>query len=335
MELYLDSVKIDEINEANSLGYLTGLTTTPTFMFRDGIKDIDAAILEISRMVNILQVEAMGNSSEEIIDEAERLIKLGLDIKKTVFKIPISLEGTKACKRLIDKGLMVNLHLVYTLQQAYMAFCAGATYVCPLVGRLQDQGHDALGLVEDCVKVVEKYNYHSKVMFSSVRHLEHVKNALNIGAHACTIPWSVMKLLTENHFTRIGTEEFIRHTNLLNTKVKDLVRKNNTLLSSSATIAEALLEMTKSKVGAVIAINNQKSIHRIFTDGDLRRIMEEKQGNILNIKLSELKTNKPHSISSNVSLLDAHTKFKETKVDTLVVMDGEVVLGLLDIQDII
>lgn len=335
MELYLDSVKIDEIKEATALGYLTGLTTTPTFMFRDGIKDIDSTILEISRMVQILQVEALGKNSGEIIDEAQRLIQLGLDPKKTVFKIPISLEGTKACKILIDKGLMVNLHLIYTLQQAYMGFSAGATYVCPLVGRLQDQGHDALGLIKDCVDVVDKYHYQSKIMFSSVRNIEHVKNALNLGAHACTVPWPIMKSLTENHFTRIGTEEFLRHTLLLNTKVKDIARHNNILLRSSATLAQALLEMTKSKTGAVLAVNSNKSLHRIFTDGDLRRIMETKRDNILDIKLSELEPNSPQSIDCEETLLDAQKKFKEVKVDTLVVKDGDEIIGLVDIQDVI
>jgi TalC/MipB family fructose-6-phosphate aldolase len=335
MELYLDSVKIDEIKDANALGYLTGLTTTPTFMFRDGIKDIDATILEISKMVNILQVEAMGKNAEEIINEAQRLIKLGLNPKKTVFKIPISLEGTKACRILVDKGLMVNLHLIYTLQQAYMAFCAGATYVCPLVGRLQDQGHDALGLVKDCVNVVEKYHYQSKIMFSSVRNIEHVKNALNIGAHACTVPWPIMKALTDNHFTRIGTDEFLRHTHLLNTKVKDIVRRNHVILETSATLADALLEMTRSRTGAVLAVNSDKSLYRIFTDGDLRRTMETKGGNVLAMKLSDLEPNSPQSIPSETSLLDAQKKFKEVKVDTLVVKEEDEIIGLVDIQDVI
>jgi len=335
MELYLDSVKIDEIKEAMSLGYLTGLTTTPTFMFRDGIKDIDGAMLEISKMVNILQVEALGKNADEIIAEAHRLVNMGLNPKKTVFKIPISLEGTKACKKLIDQGLMVNLHLVYTLQQAYMAFSAGATYVCPLVGRLQDQGHDALGLVKDCVDVVAKYHYQSKVMFSSVRHIEHVKNALTIGVHTCTIPWNVMKQLTENHFTKIGTDEFFRHTNLLSTTVGDITRRESTIVNASSTLANALIEMTKSKIGAVIVLNNDKSLHRIFTDGDLRRTMETKHGNVLDIKFSELDSNSPFSISADDSLLDAQKRFKETKVDTLVVKDGNEILGLLDIQDVI
>jgi TalC/MipB family fructose-6-phosphate aldolase len=335
MELYLDSVKIDEIKDATALGYLAGLTTTPTFMYRDGIKDIDGTILEISHMVNILMVEALGNSAGETVNEALRLVSLGLDPKKTVFKIPISLEGTKACKMLVDKGLMVNLHLIYTVQQAYMAFCAGATYVCPLVGRLQDQGHDALGLIKDCVNVVEKYHYQSKIMFSSVRNIEHVKNALNLGAHACTIPWPVLRSLTENHFTKIGTDEFLRHTNLLSTKVIDITRKKNVTLAASASVAEALLEMTKSKVGAVLALNSEKSIHRIFTDGDLRRILETKGENIMDIKLADLPPNNPQCISPDECLLDAQKKFKEVKVDTLVVKDGDEIIGLVDIQDVI
>ena len=335
MELYLDSVKIDEIKEANALGYLTGLTTTPTFMFREGIKDIDATMVEISHIVNILQVEALGSNADEIIDEAHRLIQLGLDPKKSVFKIPVSLEGTKACNKLHHEGLMINLHLVYTLQQAYMAFAAGATYVCPLVGRLQDQGHDALSLIADCVEVVEKYNYHTKIMFSSVRHIEHVKNALHAGAHACTIPWPVMKSLTDNQLTRIGTEEFFRHTNLMYTRVGDIIRKNNVILNDSSTIRDAVLEMTKSKTGAILAVNCDNKLHRIFTDGDLRRILESKNGNIMDIKLSELEPNTPQSISANASLYEAQAKFKEAKVDNLVVNDGDVILGLVDIQDII
>ncbi len=175
MELYLDSTNLSEIEEAFELGFLYGLTTTPTFMHRDGITDIDGTILKLSKMVPVLQIEAMGENAEDIIKEAKRLLKLGLNKEKTVFKIPISLEGAKACKKLIDDGLMVNLHLVYTVQQAYIAFSAGATYVCPLVGRLQDQGHDALDLIDQCVKAVSKYGYNTKVMFSSVRRRSAVR----------------------------------------------------------------------------------------------------------------------------------------------------------------
>src|SRR5688572_8117328 len=125
MELYLDSVDFKEIEQAFKLGFLTGLTTTPTFMHRHGITDIDGAIVKLSGMVPVLQVEALGDTPEDILKEAERLLALGLDKNKTVFKIPVSNVGVTACKLLRDKGLLVNIHLVYTLNQAYMAMAAG------------------------------------------------------------------------------------------------------------------------------------------------------------------------------------------------------------------
>lgn len=335
MELYLDSVNRQEIEAASQLGYLTGLTTTPTFMHRDGITDIDGAILDISKMVNILQVEALGDTAEEAVAEAHRLIDLGLDPKKTVFKIPISLEGTRACKMLIDQGLQVNLHLVYTLQQAYMAFAAGATYVCPLVGRLQDQGHDALGLVKQCVEVTQKYNYSSKVMFSSVRYVEHVKNALNLGVHTITVPWRVLKALTENHFTQIGTQQFVDHTRMLTKKVYEITHSKDIIISHNSTIMEALVLMTRSKMGAILALNEKGQIHRIFTDGDLRRLMEQNQDSPLKLKLSDLPANNPITIDAGAPLQEAATAIKKAKVDSIVVLDKGMPKGLVDVQDLI
>lgn len=334
MELYLDSVNFKEIEEASKLGYLTGLTTTPTFMFREGIKDVDAAMVKLAGMVDILQVEALGNNADEVVAEAERLISIGLPSNRTVFKIPVSLEGTRACRILVNKGYMVNLHLVYTLQQAYMSFAAGATYVCPLVGRLQDQGHDALGLVDQCVDVVEKYGYQSKVMFSSVRYVEHIKNALNLGVHACTVPWKVMKQLTENHFTDIGTRQFEEHTYLITSKVITKTRTDDVFMDSGQKVLDALITMSRSKTGAVLVMKD-KSLHRIFTDGDLRRLLQEKGNDLLQMKLSELPSNAPLSISATDTLQDALELVKKEKLDCLMVMEEGRPLGIIDIQDII
>jgi transaldolase len=213
MELYLDSADIKEIDEAFKLGFLTGLTTTPTFMHRGGVTNIDKMILDLAKKVPILQVEALGETAEEVVKEAKRQLKMGLKKETTVFKIPVSLEGLRACRMLRNEGIMVNVHLVYTIQQAYMAMQAGASYVCPLVGRLQDQGHDALALVEQCVRAVNYYGYDTKIMFSSVRTVEHVRNAVDLGVHTITVPWKLMKQLTDNHFTAIGTQAVLQgHT---------------------------------------------------------------------------------------------------------------------------
>jgi transaldolase len=335
MELYLDSIKIEEVREANRLGFLAGLTTTPTFMHREGIKDVDSTIAELSKMVKLLHVEAMGDSSERIIGEAQRILDLGLDKERTVFKTPVSIEGVKACKGLIEKGIKVNIHLVYTLQQAYMGFCAGATYVCLLVGRLQDQGQDALKLVEQCVNTVEKYNYPTRIMFSSVRNIEHVKDALNTGAHACTIPWNIMKQLPQNHFTQLGIQQFTEHNEMLTMKASDLLIDEKVFLNYNASVLDGLMLMTESRIGAVIILDDKGEIYRIFTDGDLRRSIKANHGDILHKRFSELKRNSPVSVDSNCCLSDVIEVFRTREVDNLVVTENQKPKGLVDIQDLI
>lgn len=334
MELYLDSANLNEIEEGFKLGFLNGLTTTPTFMQREGITDIDATIVKLSRMVPVLQIEALGNTAEEVLAEAERQLALGLEVKKTVFKIPVSLEGVRACKLLRSRGYLVNVHLVYTLQQAYMAMHAGASYVCPLVGRLQDQGHDAIALVEQCVKAVNHYGYDTKIMFSSVRHAEHVRNAINVGVHTITVPLKVLKQLTENNFTTVGTEQFIMDTRLMMVKVKEAINGVNPLVAEDTVISDAIIKMTEFNFGAITVTKKDGSIRGVFTDGSLRKLIMEKGRDILNKKLSDLDYRDPITIDGNVLLNDANGLFKKTKVDTIVVTNEGKPVGMLDIQDL-
>ncbi|MBS1636286.1 MAG: CBS domain-containing protein [Bacteroidetes bacterium] len=333
MELYLDSANLKEIEEGFKLGFLNGLTTTPTFMQKEGITDIDGTIVKLSKMVPVLQIEALGNTAEEVLAEAERQLALGLDPKKTVFKIPVSLEGVRACKLLRDKGYLVNVHLVYTLQQAYMAMHAGATYVCPLVGRLQDQGHDALALVQQCVDAVDLYGYDTKIMFSSVRHTEHVRNAINVGVHTITVPLKVMKQLTENNFTTLGTEQFIVDTRLMTVRVKEAINGVNPLVKADTNIAEAIVKMTEFGFGAITVVNADGSVKGVFTDGDLRRYITKDGRDVLNKKLGDLTYGAPISIDANVLLNEAGALFKKTNVDTILVTENGKPTGMLDIQD--
>lgn len=334
MELYLDSANLKEIEEGFKLGFLNGLTTTPTFMQREGITDVDATIVKLSKMVPVLQIEALGDTAEEILKEAKRQLALGLDAKKTVFKIPVSLEGVRACKMLRNEGLLVNVHLVYTLQQAYMAMQAGATYVCPLVGRLQDQGHDALALVQQCVSAVNHYKYNTKIMFSSVRNIEHVRNAINLGVHTITVPLKILKSLTENNMTSLGTDQFIHDTRLMTVKVKDAIRNSNPLVDAHANLTDAIVKMTEYGFGCITIVNKDGSVKGVFTDGDLRRLLPKEGRNILNHKMSDFTYNAPVSIDADALLNDAAQIFKKTNVDTILVTSNGKPVGMLDIQDL-
>ena len=334
MELYLDSANLKEIEEGFKLGFLNGLTTTPTFMQREGITDIDGMIVKLSKIVPVLQIEALGDTAEDILKEAQRQLDLGLDINKTVFKIPVSLEGVRACKMLRDHGMMVNVHLVYTLQQAYMAMQAGATYVCPLVGRLQDQGHDALDLVAQIVEAVDHYGYNTKVMFSSVRTMEHIRNALNLGVHTITVPLKIMKQLTENHFTTVGTDQFIQDTRLMTVRVKEALNGINPIVDGNTNLAEAIVKMTEYGFGAITVVNADGSLKGVFTDGDLRRKLTEAGRDVLSKNIGDFTYNQPIAIEGGSLLNEAAGLFKSTKVDTILVTENGKPIGMLDIQDL-
>jgi len=334
MELYLDSADLKEIEDAFKLGFLDGLTTTPTFMHRGGVTDVDALIIKLSKMVPVLQIEALGNTAEEVVKEAHRQLKLGLDPKKTVFKIPVSLEGVRACKMLRDQDLLVNVHLVYTLQQAYMAMKAGATYVCPLVGRLQDQGHDALDLVSQCVFAVDHYGYNSKIMFSSVRNAEHIRNAINVGVHTITVPWKLMKGLTDNNLTTLGTDQFIEHTRLVTMRVRDVISDINPVVNAGTALNDALVKMTEYGFGAITIVDGEGNVKGIFTDGDMRRALQKDGSDVLKKKMSDFTYGTPFTVGQDDALTVANDIFKQKHVDTILVVDGKKPIGMIDIQDL-
>ena len=335
MDLYLDSVDFDEIEQALEFGFIKGLTTTPTFMHRHGIKDIDSAIVKLSGMVPELQVEALGETPDSIINEAKRILALPLK-QEPVFKVPISNEGLIACQRLTAKGHRVNVHLIYTLNQAYMAIEAGAAFVCPLAGRLQDQGHDAIKLYEQCVEVINKHNYQSKVMFSSVRYPEHVRQALLAGVHVCTAPFNVINRLCDISLTAAGTAQFWEHTQLMTQSVGSLMRPENPICMTSDTLASAMVKMTESRLGAVTLVDSEGNIAGVFTDGDLRRRLQENGEKILTKTIEEIGFSRnPITIEQDASLDQAVKLFKESQVDSIVVMEGNQPSGHLDIQDLV
>jgi len=335
MELYLDSANPNEISAAFNLGIFYGLTTTPTFLQRQGVANVDAWLLETSKHVPVIQVEALGASASEIVAEAHRLLALGMPRETTVFKIPVSLHGVEACARLSKEGIMTNVHLIYTPQQAYMAMNSGATYVCPLVGRLQDQGTDALALVDSIVAFKERHGYASKVMFSSVRHSEHVRNAMDLGVDAVTVPWSVAQQLPNNHLTSLGTAQFDEDHRRMTVRVADVLRPDQAILSPDTPVRDALVAMTVSGLGAVVLAEQGRAVG-LFTDGDLRRLME-RQGTLdVHASLRSAHALKaPHAVASSDLLNDAYRRFAETKVDQLLVEDESgKALGLIDIQDL-
>jgi signal-transduction protein with cAMP-binding, CBS, and nucleotidyltransferase domain len=184
--------------------------------------------------------------------------------------------------------------------------------------------------------VIDRYGYESKVMFSSVRHAEHVRQAMLAGVHVCTMPFSVMKNLCENTLTALGTAQFREHTALMTMRVKDVIRESNPVCDTSETLSSAMVKMTESRLGTVTLVDRSGEVAGVFTDGDLRRKLQSSGRTILDKKLSEIGfSTSPITVDREALLNDAVRIFKKNEVDSIVVVDGKKPVGVLDVQDLI
>jgi transaldolase len=207
MKFFLDTANLDQIQEAAGWGILDGVTTNPTLVSRES-EPFEALIKKICAAVpGPVSVESVSTQADDIIAEARELAKLAENV---VVKIPIHVEGLKALKVLAGEGIHVNTTLVFNAMQAMMAAKAGARYVSPFVGRLDDIGHDGLDLVEQIVTIFNNYGFETEVIVASVRHPLHVVEAALMGADIATIPFSSFEKLLKHPLTDIGIERFLR-----------------------------------------------------------------------------------------------------------------------------
>jgi transaldolase len=206
MQFFLDTANIDQIKEAASWGILDGVTTNPSLLSKEEGKFEDI-IKEICRVVpGPVSVECVSTKTAEIITEARELSKLADNV---VIKIPIFLDGLKAIKVISEEGIQVNTTLVFSPNQALLAAKAGARYVSPFIGRLDDITHDGMELVEQILVILDTYGFNTEVIAASIRHPRHVIEAAMMGADIATIPFGVLDKLIKHPLTDLGMDKFL------------------------------------------------------------------------------------------------------------------------------
>ncbi len=207
MKFFIDTANVEEIKKAWGLGVIDGVTTNPSLISKEG-KDPIELLKEICSIVNgPVSAEAVSMISDEMVKEAEILSKIHENI---VVKIPMIEEGLKAVKRLSAMGIKTNVTLIFSPIQALLAAKAGATYVSPFVGRLDDISHSGMEIVSDMVEIFGNYMFDTEVIVASVRNPLHVVEAAKMGAHIATIPYSVIIQLIRHPLTDIGIERFLK-----------------------------------------------------------------------------------------------------------------------------
>jgi transaldolase len=205
MKIFIDTANLEQIREVDSWGILDGVTTNPTLVAKES-GDFKTNIRKICEVVGgPVSVEAMSVNANDIVKEARELARIHLNV---VIKIPMTEEGLKATSALSKEGVKVNMTLVFSSNQALLAAKAGAAYVSPFVGRLDDIGQDGMDLISEIMDILDNYDFGTEVIVASVRHPIHVAQAARMGAHIATIPYDVLKKMFKHPLTDIGIERF-------------------------------------------------------------------------------------------------------------------------------
>jgi len=206
MKIFIDSADLSEIKEAAALGVLDGCTTNPSLLAKVGRK-IDTAIPEICEVVDgPVSAEVVATTYEEILTEGRKLAKLH---KNVVVKVPLIADGIRAVKTFTKEGVKTNVTLCFSATQAMLAAKAGATYISPFLGRIDDVSGEGMELIEQIVQIYSNYDFETQVLAASIRSPLHVLQASMIGAHCGTMPLSVIKQLLNHPLTDIGLEKFL------------------------------------------------------------------------------------------------------------------------------
>ncbi|MCU5378927.1 fructose-6-phosphate aldolase [Bacillus cereus] len=206
MKFFIDTANINEIKEANALGVLAGVTTNPSLVAKEGV-DFHERIREICSVVEgPVSAEVISLESDKMIEEGKELAKIAPNV---VVKVPMTTEGLKAVKAFSDLGIRTNVTLVFSAVQALLAARAGATYVSPFLGRLDDIGHNGMDLIRQIAEIFAIHGIETEIIAASVRHSVHVTEAALNGSHIATIPANVIASLVKHPLTDQGIERFL------------------------------------------------------------------------------------------------------------------------------
>lgn len=207
MKLFIDTANVEEIKKANDMGIICGVTTNPSLIAKEG-RVFEQVVREITQIVDgPISAEVISLDSEGMIREAVELAKIH---KNIIVKIPMTEEGLKAVKVLHKEGIKTNVTLIFSAGQALLAARAGATYVSPFVGRLDDIGQDGMELISEIVDIFNNYDIDTEIIAASIRHPIHVTKAARIGCHIATVPFKVLMQLVKHPLTDKGIDQFLK-----------------------------------------------------------------------------------------------------------------------------
>jgi len=216
MKFFIDTANLDEIKEAASWGVLDGVTTNPTLLAREGVEPYKR-IKEICKVVpGPVSAEIVSTEHKKMVTEAKKVAKIAENV---VIKVPLTVDGVKAMVTLSELGIKTNATLVFSSNQALLAAKAGATFVSPFIGRLDDASHVGMDLIREIVAIYDNYDFDTEVLVASIRNPLHIVDAAMTGADVVTVPFSVIQLMVKHPLTDVGLKKFLSDWDVLQKKI--------------------------------------------------------------------------------------------------------------------
>jgi transaldolase len=333
MEYYLEATDNKELKEAAESGICAGINAHIDLM-RSVHEDAVHVVSDLSSQFAQTHIAVAGQKAHELIHETHKLLHNGLVSETMVFRFAATYEGIQACKKLQADNISVHLESIGSMQQAWLAMEAGATWISTTPALLLHLGSDTFAITRECLAIQERYAYPTRFMLAATKSAEHVKLALNEGVHAISSSFALIKESANHRLALSASHEMNGVHRLMHLRVGDVIKANNPTVNQALKIADAVVEMSKGGMGAVAIVNNNGELMGIFTDGDLRRQIQQKGNTALDLQLSELTLKKPASIERSAFLIEAAELLKSLKIDNLLVTDGGKLIGMLDIQDL-
>ncbi|MHC4757139.1 MAG: transaldolase family protein [Planctomycetota bacterium] len=334
MEFYIDSADLNIIKEYSALSLFTGVTTTPTFFWRQKITDNELHIRSIIEVIDgSVHIEAMGSNCDEIVDHARRNFQIS---NRIVSKIPFSKEGLKAVRKLKYEGIRSNVHLVFSVSQAALAAESGADFICPLIGRLNDIDGNGLKMIKNIVSVIKGCGYPTKIVAASIRSHEEVTQCLLCGVDAITLPPKIIELMLSHPLTDIGTERFYRDM-VINGCVEEVMKHGSDMpiLNIQSTLLHALTVMTEKKIGLGIIVDSDNVLAGIITDGDIRRHLKD-TGHNINKPIGEIMNKSPETANAAAPLCHVLEQMEQKRITAIVITNGNTEpIGYLNLHDLL
>lgn len=219
MKFFIDTADLNEIKEANDLGVLDGVTTNPSLCFKVGVEDFEGHISKICQIVDgDVSAEVISTTYEEIVEEGRRIASIADNV---VVKVPLIKDGIKAIKTFSEEGIKTNCTLCFSATQALIAAKAGATYISPFIGRVDDISNEGMNIIADIVQIYQNYGYATEILAASIRHPMHVLEAARLGADVATMPLKVIDQLMKHPLTDVGLDAFLSDWDKLQQAIKE------------------------------------------------------------------------------------------------------------------